>query len=187
MDEVKINKYLLSLFSDFSHLLSTPCCISPTLLLPDCSTFSLQHLINIITTGYTTGFAVTDGMSSEEINEIKDAANYLSVDLKDLQLGGKQTLNVNRYILLIHSLYHLWFIIVMLRAGEAIILHNSPLLQLSTRRVAAVLPGHPLLRRGGRGRVSAAPACMATGGSGSLLLELSTRLREIFTMPGKGP
>ena len=96
MDEMKTTKYLLSLFSpNIITLLSTPCCISPTLFLPDCSTFSLYHLINIITIGYTTGFAVTDGMSSEEIKEIKDAAIYLSVDLKDLQLGDTQTLHVN--------------------------------------------------------------------------------------------
>ena len=35
----------------------------------------------------------------------------------------KQTLNINRYILLIHSLYHLSFIVVMLGAGGS---NNSP-------------------------------------------------------------
>ena len=46
MDEIQTNKYLLSLFSpSLRHLLSTPCCISPTLLLPDCSTFSIKYRI----------------------------------------------------------------------------------------------------------------------------------------------
>ena len=84
MDEIKTNKYLLLLCSpNLIPLLSTPCCISPTLLLPDCSTFSLQHLVNIITTGYT----VTEGMSSKEMNEITEAGQLLSVELKNLQHG----------------------------------------------------------------------------------------------------
>ena len=83
MDEIKTPKYILSLFSlnSIIPLLYNPGSISPTLLLPDCSTFSLQHLVNIITTGYT----VTEGMSTEEMNEITEAAKVLSVHMKDLQ------------------------------------------------------------------------------------------------------
>ena len=93
LDEIKTHKYLLTLLSpSIRPLLSTPCCIAPTLLLPDCSTFSLQHLINIITTGYT----VTEGMSSEEIIKITQAAQLLSVDMKDLQHGrSKMTVGIN--------------------------------------------------------------------------------------------
>ena len=52
MDKIKTAKTVLSLLSPnlLIPLLSTPCCVSPTLLLPDCSTISIQHLINIITT-----------------------------------------------------------------------------------------------------------------------------------------
>ena len=85
-DEVKTNKYIFSLFSlGLSPALSNTC-VSPTLLFPDCSTLSLQHLINIITTGYT----VTEGMSSEELNEIIEAAQLLSVDMKDYKHGGSK-------------------------------------------------------------------------------------------------
>ena len=85
MDIIKINKYLLSLFSPSLSTLLTAC-ISPTLLLPDCSTSTLQHLVNIITTGYT----VTEGMSLEEMNEITEAAQLLSVDMKDLRHGRSE-------------------------------------------------------------------------------------------------
>ena len=51
-EEIQANKYLLSVFSPTLRLLlSTPCCTSPTLLLPDCSSSSIKHLLNIISTG----------------------------------------------------------------------------------------------------------------------------------------
>ena len=52
MHEVKTNKYIFSLFSLGLSPALFNTCVSPTLLFPDCSTLSLQHLINIITTGY---------------------------------------------------------------------------------------------------------------------------------------
>ena len=80
-DEIQTNKYLLSVFSPTLHsLLSVLCCNSPTILFPDCSTFSIKYLLNIITAGVT----VTDRMSVEDVNEITETAQLLSIDMKEL-------------------------------------------------------------------------------------------------------
>ena len=55
-EEIQTNKYLLSLFSPSLHsLLSTPCCTYAyqTIILPDCSTYSIRNLINLITNGFS--------------------------------------------------------------------------------------------------------------------------------------
>ena len=91
-DEIQTNKYLLSLFSpNLRHLLSTPCCITSSIFLPGCSTFSIKYLLDIITTGYT----FTEGIFSEdteEINEIRETAELLSIDI------GKLDSDENIYI-----------------------------------------------------------------------------------------
>ena len=80
-EEIQTNKYLLSLFSPtLNSLLSSLCCISPTILLPDCSTFSIKYLLNIITNGFT----VTDGISKEESQEIVVAAELLCCDVSNI-------------------------------------------------------------------------------------------------------
>merc|ERR1719495_1902763 len=62
-EEIQSNKYILSIFCPtLRQFLST----SSTLLFPECSTFSIQYLLNII----ENGFAVTEKLSNEAINEI---------------------------------------------------------------------------------------------------------------------
>ena len=95
-EEIQANKYLLSVFSPtLRPLLSTPCCTSPTLLLPDCSTSSIKHLLNIITTGFTSTQEVTD----DDNNEINDTANTLSINVKDLVYVD----NTNCYLLFLFN------------------------------------------------------------------------------------
>ena len=66
-EEIQSNKYILSLFSPtLRHLLST----SSTVLLPECSTFSIKYLLNMV----NQGFAVTDRISNEAIKEITETA-----------------------------------------------------------------------------------------------------------------
>ena len=87
--EIKTNKYLLSVFiPKLRPLLSNLCCTSPTLLLPDCSTSSIKHLLNIITAGST----YTDEVTLSEINEVIDTAKLLSIDMRGLTCVG----NANR-------------------------------------------------------------------------------------------
>ena len=78
-EEIQTNKYLLSVFSPtLRPLLFTPCCTSPTRLLPDCSSSSIKHLLNIITIGFTAADEVID------INEVLETAKLLYVDIKEL-------------------------------------------------------------------------------------------------------
>merc|ERR1712110_741563 len=52
-EEIQTNKYLLSLFSpSISSLLLNAC--PAVVLLPDCSTTSIKHVINIINSGVST-------------------------------------------------------------------------------------------------------------------------------------
>ena len=78
-EEIQTNKYLLSLFSpSLRHFLSNPTCVSPTLLLPDCSAMSIKCLLDIIEVGFT----YTQGITSEDIKEVSDV---MSIDIEDLQ------------------------------------------------------------------------------------------------------
>ena len=77
-EEIFSNKYILSLFSStLRHLLST----SSTLLFPECSTFSIKYLLNMI----TNGFVVTEKLSNEDINEITKTADLFSIEISELQ------------------------------------------------------------------------------------------------------
>ena len=76
-EEIRINKYILSIFCPtLTHLLST----SSTFFLPECSTFSIKYLLNII----TNGFAVTEKLSNEDVNEIIETAQVLSIEMREL-------------------------------------------------------------------------------------------------------
>ena len=71
------NKYILSVFCPtLRQLLAT----SSTLLLPGCSTFSIKYLFNII----ENGFAVTEKLSYQDINEITDTAKLLTIEMREL-------------------------------------------------------------------------------------------------------
>ena len=69
-EEIESNKHILSIFCPtLTHLLST----SSTFFLPECSTFSIRYLLDLITNGY----AVTEKLSNEEIDEIIETAQVL--------------------------------------------------------------------------------------------------------------
>ena len=53
---------------------------SQNICLPDFSTFSIQNLINII----DSGFAITEKLSNEDIKEITEIAQLLSIDITEL-------------------------------------------------------------------------------------------------------
>ena len=76
-DEIQSNKYILSLFnSTLRQLLST----SSTLLFPECSTFSVKYVLNMI----NNGFVVTQKLSNGDINEIFETAQLLAFDITEL-------------------------------------------------------------------------------------------------------
>ena len=76
-EEIQSNKYTLSIFSStLRTLLST----SSTILFPECSTFSIKYLLDMI----THGFVVTEKISHEEIIEITEAAQLLSIKMGEL-------------------------------------------------------------------------------------------------------
>ena len=78
--KIQSNIYILSLFCPtLRHLLST----SSTLLLPECSTFSIKCLLNMI----NKGFSVTDKLSKEDINEVRDTAKLLSIKMGKLYIN----------------------------------------------------------------------------------------------------
>lgn len=75
--EIQSNKYMLSVFSPtLRHLLST----SSYFFLPECSTFSLKCLLNMI----ANGFAVTapQKLSNANINEVIETAQLLSIEMR---------------------------------------------------------------------------------------------------------
>ena len=75
--EIQSNKYTLSIFCPtLTPIFST----SPTFFLPECSTFSIKYLLNII----TNGFAVTEKLSNEYVNEIIETAQVLSIEMREL-------------------------------------------------------------------------------------------------------
>ena len=76
-EEIESNSYILSIFSPTLRLhLST----SSTLLLPECSTFSIKYLLNMI----EYGFAVTEELSSDDIDQITSTAQLLSIEMREL-------------------------------------------------------------------------------------------------------
>ena len=76
-EEIQTNKYILSLFCpSLRHLLST----SFTLLLPECSTFSIKYLLIVI----NNGFVITEKLSNEDTNEILETAQVLSIEMREL-------------------------------------------------------------------------------------------------------
>ena len=76
-EEIQSNKYILSIFCpNLTHLLST----SSTFFLPECSTFPIKYLLNLI----TNGFAVTEKLSNEDLNEIIETAQVLSIEMREL-------------------------------------------------------------------------------------------------------
>ena len=76
-EEIQTNKYLLSLFSPgLSPLLSSSCCTSSSLILPDCSASSINNIIGII----NNGVIFSDYLSWEERLEIIEAGKLLFVE-----------------------------------------------------------------------------------------------------------
>ena len=76
-EEIRSNKYILSIFSSpLRTLLST----SSTILFPECSTFSIKYLLDMI----TNGFVVTEKLSHEEMIEITETAQLLSIKMGEL-------------------------------------------------------------------------------------------------------
>ena len=79
-DVITANKYLLSIFNpNLSPLLSSPCCTSPTLYLPDCSTSSINNIINII----TNGFSPINNVFYNDKDEVVSTANVLGVEIEE--------------------------------------------------------------------------------------------------------
>ena len=77
-EEIQSNTYILSLFSStLRRFLST----SSTLLFPECSTFSVKYVLNMI----NIGFVVTQKLSNEDINEIIETAQLLSIEMGELR------------------------------------------------------------------------------------------------------
>ena len=66
-EEIQTSNYLLSLFSpSLSPLLSSSCCTTSTLFLPDCSTSSIHNIVELI----NIGFVFSDYLSWEDRLEI---------------------------------------------------------------------------------------------------------------------
>ena len=69
---IPTNKFLLSMFSPTLHaIMSSLCCSSHTIILPDCSTGTLEHLINMI----TRGFCLTN--KEEDMEETRFRRKYI--------------------------------------------------------------------------------------------------------------
>ena len=80
-DAITANKYLLSIFNpNLSPLLSSPCCTSSTLYLPDCSTSSINNIINII----TNGFSPINNVFYNDKDEVINTAKVLGVEIMEL-------------------------------------------------------------------------------------------------------
>ena len=89
-DAITANKYLLSIFNpNLSPLLSSPCCTSPTLYLPDCSTSSINNIINII----TNGFSPINNVFYNDKDEVVSTANVLGVEIMELCKVNKEMLS----------------------------------------------------------------------------------------------
>jgi len=78
---VSLNREPLVVFSPFlrSILDSLPCCFQPSILLPDCSSVALQHLLNIVLYG------ATDFHGELNTAEILVAAKCLAIDLTNFE------------------------------------------------------------------------------------------------------
>jgi len=74
---ISLNREPLVVFSTFlrSILDSLPCCAKPSILLPDCSSSALEHLLNIVLHG------VTDFQGELNTSEILVAAKSLAIDI----------------------------------------------------------------------------------------------------------
>ena len=80
-EEIQTNKYLLSVFSPIlRNLLSNPGDTSQIIFLPDVSTLPIRNLLNII----NSGFSVTEKISNEDIKEITETSQLLSIDITEL-------------------------------------------------------------------------------------------------------
>ena len=90
-EEIQTNKYLLSLFSPTLHsLLSTLCCTPPTIILPDCSTSSIQQFIEVIKGGNN----FNEGLSEEDAKDVEDVGQILSFQTK-LQINSETSQQKN--------------------------------------------------------------------------------------------
>lgn len=79
-EEIPANKMILSIFSpNLCNLFSDPYFISTILLIPDCSSISIKHLLSIITTGFT----MINQVSFKVSNDIIETAKVLSINLND--------------------------------------------------------------------------------------------------------
>ena len=80
MEEIQTSKCLLSFFSPTArNLLSSPLDNFHIIFLPDVSTLAIRNLHNII----SCGFSVTEELSKEDIKEITEAAQLLSIDITE--------------------------------------------------------------------------------------------------------
>ena len=80
-DIIHTNKNVFSLFSPtLDPLLSSPCCTTPTLFLPDCTTDFINHVINIVNNGYT----LSDSFSYTDRENILKTAKMLDIEMKNL-------------------------------------------------------------------------------------------------------
>ena len=86
--EIQTNKHFLSLLSPaLSPLLSSFCCASPTLFLPDSSTSTINNFLNIV----QNGFISSNGILDRAKIELMEIAKVLSVDI--LELTGELIFN----------------------------------------------------------------------------------------------
>ena len=80
-EEIKTNKYLLSVFSPIlKNLLPNPLDTSQIIFLPDFSRLSIVNVLNII----NSGFSVIEEISKEVIKEITETAQLLSIEIREL-------------------------------------------------------------------------------------------------------
>ena len=94
MEEMKISKFLLLLFSpSLIPLISPTCSIPTTLFLPDCSTSSIQYFISIINTG-----CVFTSNGDLNLAKIRETAQLLSIDIKDLKYGDSMNTKRQRHV-----------------------------------------------------------------------------------------
>merc|ERR1719369_1105807 len=69
---------------------SLPCCTQPSLIIPNCSTTVVQHLVKILECGYTTG---VPSDSFKQVYEIIELAKILDIDVSDLRRDVKASVS----------------------------------------------------------------------------------------------
>merc|ERR1719469_1795186 len=90
-EEIPANMAILSMISPILLPLLSSSTL-PTLILPDCSSSSIKHLLNIITNGFT----LSDSVSYKNTNDIVETSQLLEINIANLSYDITKEINKNR-------------------------------------------------------------------------------------------